>query len=296
MKKLFCIFIMLTLFLSFFSFAAFATTSSYQEVYFNKLIEIREKPGFIRTVLTDKDNNGFSTETICYALNDYNQDGIPELIVYGTNIAGEAGDNYQVYTYCNGRLEKFDKIIRENQPFYPYHTDFFFLPDGYTDKETNELVWVMKTPPEAEDFWAIAGTPYENETVFEVDFNFRNMVVDIVPVVYVEKSESNEYTLKLENWNENHKLSVKRDEYGRRIPENNKKLWEQLSELTETSDLQTPEILLKNKILIRFNDAIRSSVLQIVGFTVLAVLLLLLFVLSVKSIICKAKTKRKIFR
>ncbi len=289
MKKFFCIFSAFISLLLVFSCTSFATSISWQSAYFNKLIEIREKPGLIRTVLTDKDNNGFSTETICYALNDYNQDGTPELIVYGTNITGEASDNYQVYTFDSGKLKKFDIIIRENQPYYPYHTDFFFLPEGYIDKETNELVWVMKTAPNANEFWAIADTPYETETVFEVSFDFPNMTADIIPVVFSEKSETKEYNSKLQSWKENHKLSINHDEYGRIIPENNEELWKQLSELFEDSDSQMPEIEFKNKILILFNKAIRSAAFWVGGFVFLLIFLLFIAILSVKTTLKRIK-------
>ncbi len=292
MKKFFCIFSAFISIIFVFSCSAFATNSSWQTTYFNKLIEIREKPGLIHTILTDKDNNGFSTEDICYALNDYNQDGTPELIVYGTNIAGEAGDNYQVYAYSSGKLKKFDIISHKgpwgenlsfsDRSYWPYYTNFFFLPEGYVDKETNELIWVMKTAPNTNEFWAIAGTPYESETVFEVNFDFQNMTADIIPVVFAEETESNEYSLQLQSWKDNHKHSINRDEYGRIIPENNEELWKLLSELSESSDSQMPEIKFKNKILILFNKTIKSAAFWIGGFVLLLIILLFIAILSVK--------------
>lgn len=294
MKKTFSVFFVFLTFLSVFSCSTFASNDSWQASYFNKLVEIGEKPGFIRSLLTEKDANGFCSKTICYALNDYNQDGIPELVVYGINSSNEAGDNYQIYTYAKGEIKKFKIINREgpysdnvsfsDQPYWPYYTNFFFLPDGYTDKKTNKLVWVMKTTPKANEFWAIAGTPCENETVFEVSFNFQNMTVEIIPIVFAERTESNEYQSKLKRWKENHELSILHDDYGRVIPNDYEGLWNQFMEMSDSylentvSDLQIPKLETKNKLLIFRNKVIENESFWIVGFYSLIIVAVLLFV------------------
>lgn len=260
MKKTFCLFLTAVLLVITFSCLTFASTNnSWQSLYFNKLIEIREKPGLLKMLLTEKDNNGFYSQFICYALNDYNQDGIPELIVYGANMSAEAGDNYLVYSYDNGKLKQFetvshkgpcgDTISPSEQPYWPYHTKFFRLPEGYKNVETNELIWIMINAPNDEEYWVTTGAPYEKETVLEVNFNFQKMTVDIVPLVYPEKVEPDVYKSNLQSWKKNHKLSIKRDKYGRRIPSENEELWKQLSK----SDTVMPRLKLKNKLLILRN-------------------------------------------
>ena len=305
MKKFFCEFFVVTLVLLLFPCIAFATTTSWQISYFNKLVEIGEKPGFIRSVLTGKDANGFYSKKICYALNDYNQDGIPELIVYGTNSSGEAGDNYQIYTYDKGKVKKFKIINHEGpysenvsfseQPYWPYYTNFFFLPEGYTNKKTNELVWALKTTPSVYEFWAIAGTPNENESVFEINFDFQNMIIDIVPTVFAEKTETNEYQYKLQNWKENHKLSIHHDEYGRVIPNDYEDLWKQLIMLDESffentlSNSQIPNLNIKNELLIFRNKIIENETFWIASFYSLVVVLIIVVLLLIKILIQKTK-------
>lgn len=102
MKRIICIISAVALLLACFNLSGFAADDSYKQAYFNKLVEIRERPGIFKIILTGKDNNGYSTDTICYALNDYNRDGTPELVIYGTNIANEAGENYRVFTFAAG--------------------------------------------------------------------------------------------------------------------------------------------------------------------------------------------------
>ena len=307
MKKLFSIFFICLIFLSIFSNSTFATNTSWQISYFNKLVEIGEKPGFIWSVLTEKDINGFYSEKIYYALNDYNQDGIPELIVYGINSPGEHGDNYQIYTYDKGKVDKFKIINHEgpysenvsfsDQPYWPYYTNFFFLPDGYTDKDTNELIWILKTTPNEYEFWAIAGTSYENENIFEVSFDFHNMIIDIIPVVFEESTKPDEYQSKLENWKENHKLSILHDEYGREIPNTSEELWNQLMELDDffvessLSDLEIPNLEARNKFLYFRNKVIESEMFWTtfwcVGFSLIVIVFIVIMILLIKRLIYK---------
>lgn len=305
MRKNFCVFWVVILFLLMFPYIAFATTTSWQVSYFNKLVEIGEKPGFIRSILTGKDANGFYSKTICYALNDYNQDGTPELIVYGINSSNEFGDNYQIFTYDKGKIKKFKIINREGpysenvsfseQPYWPYYTNFFFLPEGYTDKKTNELVWILKTTPNVYEFWAIAGTPNENENVFEVNFDFQNMIVDIVPIVFAEKTEPNEYQSKLQNWKGNYELSIHHDEYGRVIPNDYEDLWKQLIRLDDSflentlSNTQIPNLETKNKFLTFRNKIIENETFWIVSFYSLVIVLIVVVLLSIKILIQKTK-------
>lgn len=308
-KRFFSIIFAFLLLFSIFSCLSFATDISWNISYFNKLIEIGEKPGFIRTILTGKDNNGFYSKTICYALNDYNQDSIPELIVYGTNSSNEAGDNYQIYTFHNGEVKKF-KIISHNgpwsenvtfsdQPYWPYYTNFFFLPDGYIDQQTNELIWIMKTEPSSTEFWAIAGTPSENETVFEAIFDFNTMTIEIVPIIFSEKTGAEEYLSKLHDWKENYKLTISHDEYGRIIPNDNQKLWDQISEADKSfsenhsSNIQTPKIKLKNKLLILRNNFLESEIFWIIGFYLLFVFFIIIVLIGIKDIIKNFKIKNK---
>lgn len=85
------------------------------------------------------------------------------------------------------------------------------------------------------------------------------MTIDVVSAVYAEESNQNEYISKLQEWNKNHILSVSHDEYGQKIPANNTELWNQLSKSNEAKDMQMPKICFKNKALILFNKAIRST-------------------------------------
>ncbi len=300
MKKMFSVFFVFLTFLSVFSCSTFASNDSWQASYFNKLVEIGEKPGFIRSLLTEKDANGFCSKTIYYALNDYNQDGIPELVVYGINSSNEAGDNYQIYTYVKGKIKKFKIINREgpysenvsfsDQPYWPYYTNFFFLPDGYTDKKTNKLVWVMKTTPKANEFWAIAGTPYENETVFELDFDFQNMVVEIIPVVFAERTEPNEYQSGLKRWKENHELSILHDDYGRVIPNDYEELWNQFMEMSDSylentiSASSIPKLETKNKFLVFRSKVIESEAFWTIGFYSLVIVFIVAMLLLINRI------------
>lgn len=304
MKKMFSVFFVFLTFLSVFSCSTFASNDSWQASYFNKLVEIGEKPGFIRSLLTEKDANGYYLKTICYALNDYNQDGIPELIVYGINSSAEAGDNYQIYTYAKGEIKKFKIINREGpysenisfskQPYWPYYTNFFFLPDGYTNKKTNKLVWVMKTTTEANEFWAIAGTPCENETVFEVSFNFQNLTVEIIPIVFAERTEPNEYQSELKRWKENNELSILHDDYGRVIPTDYKELWNQFMEVSDSylentvSDSSIPKLETKNKFLVFRNKLVESETFWItfwgVGFSLIIIAFIVIMILIIKHL------------
>lgn len=308
MKKIFSVFFICLIFISVFSCSAFADNTSWQASYFNKLVEIGEKPGFIKSLLTGKDSNGFYSKQICYALNDYNQDGVPELVVYGINSANEAGDNYQIYTYDKEKVKKFEiknyagpygeDVSFSDQPYWPYYTNFFFLPDGYTNKKTNDLVWVMKTTPESYGFWAIAGTPCENENIFEVDFDFQNMVAEIVPIVFAEKTEPNKYRSDLESWKENHELSVQCDEYGRVIPSDCKELWKQLMKLdgeysqSVLSAEEIPEIETKNKILIFRNKIINNETFWIVGFYLAIIAVVIFALLSIRLFIKRLKNNK----
>lgn len=307
MKKLFSIFFVCLIFLSIFSFLTFASNSSWQASYFNKLVEVGEKPGFITSLLTGKDSNGFYSKKIFYALNDYNQDSIPELIVYGINNPGEHGDNYQIYTYDKGKVKKFKIINHEgpysenvsfsDQPYWPYYTNFFFLPDGYTDKVTNELIWILKTAPNIYEFWSIAGTPYESENIFEVSFDFQNMVIEIVPIVFAERTEPDVYQSKLQSWKENHELSVHRDEYGRAIPDAAEELWKQLIELdcysdgNSFSDSDIPDLEVRNKFLLFRNKIFESENFWIrfwgVGFSIIVLVFIVITILIIKRLTYK---------
>ncbi len=305
MRKIFCVFWVAILFLLIFPSNAFATETSWQASYFNKLVEIGEKPGFIRSLLTEKDANGFYSKTICYALNDYNQDGIPELVVYGTNSVNEAGDNYQIYTYNKGKAKMFkikhhkgpygENVSFSDQPYWPYYTNFFFLPDCYTNKKTNEIVWIMKTMPKAHEFWAIAGTPYENESVFEVSFDFQNMIVDIIPIVFAERTEPNEYQSKLQRWKENYELSIYHDEYGRVIPNDYEDLWKQLIKLDDSflentlSNSQIPNLETKNKILVFRNKIIENETFWTVCFCLLVIVFVVVVLLLIKILMQKIR-------
>ena len=259
MKKLTCLFSVLVLLFMCFIIPAFAVDNSYQTEYFNKLVEIREKPGLLRILFTGRDNNGYSTDTICYALNDYNSDGTPELVVYGTNIANEAGENYRVFTFADGKLKEFkvvphkgpsgENVDYKNQPYWPYYTEFFSLPDGYTDTKTNDLVWIMKNEAGSKDFWATASMPDDKETVFEAKFDFDKMTVDILPVVYSEGSDSGKYDAAIESWEETHQLTISHDEYGRKIETDNTALWKQLS----GDETEVPQLTVTNMIIIFIN-------------------------------------------
>lgn len=307
MKKLFSVFFVCLIFLSVFSSITFATNFSWQASYFNKLVEVGEKPGLIKRFLTGKDSNGFYSEKIFYALNDYNQDDIPELVIYGINSPGEHGDNYQIYTYDKGKVKKFKIINREgpssenvsfsDQPHWPYYTNFFFLPNGYTDKITNELIWILKTTPNDYEFWAIAGTLYESENIFEVSFDFQNMSVDIIPIIFAEITIPDEYQSRLEDWKENHKLTIHHDEYGRAIPDTTEELWKQLIELdcysdgNSLSDLDIPDLEVRNKFLIFRNKVIESEDFWItfwgVGFLLIVIVFIVITILIIKRLTFK---------
>ncbi len=260
MKRIICIISAVALLLACFNLSAFAEDDSYKQVYFNKLVEIRERPGLFRIILTGKDNNGYSTDTICYALNDYNQDGIPELIVYGTNIANEAGENYRVFTCKNGSLKEFDIIPHKgpegekadyaSQPYWPCYTGFFALPEGYTSANSASLLWIIKNNPQKENFWAEASIHDIKETVLEVKFDFDKMTAEVIPVIYSEGVDAEKYAADLQSWKENHTLSVRCDEYGRKIPEDNEALWKQLS----GSETEAPQLTIANRLLIFINS------------------------------------------
>ena len=259
MKRITCILFAAALLLACFNLSGFAADDSYKQVYFNKLVEIRERPGIFKIILTGKDNNGYSTDTICYALNDYNRDGTPELVIYGTNIANEAGENYRVFTFADGKLKEFkvvshkgpsgENVDYKSQPYWPYYTEFFSLPDGYTDTKTNDLVWVIKNEAGSKNFWATASMPDDKEIVFEAKFDFDKMTVDIIPVVYSEGSDSVKYDSEIKSWKETYQLTISHDEYGRKIEKDNSALWKQLS----GGETEAPQLTLANRILIFIN-------------------------------------------
>ena len=88
-----------------------------------------------------------------YALVDFNQDGAPELVVFG-------GENLRVYTYENGDV----------RAIVPAETNeiFFRWASGYRSTETGEVIWVTET-------WG----PHE---FHEVVFDFAAFTYTIIPM------------------------------------------------------------------------------------------------------------------
>ena len=155
-----------------------------------------------------------------------------------------------------------------------------------------KLVWVMKTTTEANEFWAIAGTPCENETVFEVSFNFQNLTVEIIPIVFSERTEPNKYQSELKSWKENHELLIPHDDYGRVIPNDYKELWNQFVEVSDSylentaSDLQIPKLETKNKFLVFINKFLESETFWItfwgVGFSLIIIAFIVIIIYQIK--------------
>ncbi len=160
------------------------------------------------------------------------------------------------------------------------------------------MVWILKTTPNVYEFWATAGTPNENETVFEVRFDFQNMIVEIVPIVFAERTEPNEYQSKLKNWKENHKLSILHDDYGRVIPNDYEELWKQFTESFDSylekplSDSHIPKLETKNKFLILRNKIIENEMFWIVGFYSLIIVFIFVELKLIKFLINKMKKNK----
>ena|GEM_PF-7092202 len=239
--------------LPFFVFSVLAKSESWQVAYFDLLVRLRSHPGLIHSLISEKDAYGFRSNAIFYALNDYDQDGVPELIVYG-NIPLTCDifmDNCRVYTFKNGRVRKFRRAGDGN---------LWFLPHGFLNTRTNAVEWAFRLPEDDTD-WTSNQLDFEAVYTLELDFDALKMEIKSiglppwffddsyyaeqpgggaeVPSHIVDKWKTDNKK-EIAEWQDTHELVIERDEYGRLVNDNDGKLWEQLLAVGENLPMDAP--------------------------------------------------------
>jgi len=170
-------------------------------------------------LMRDKYNN-MPDDRLRFAFADYNQDGVPELIVYAYF---EGYSSFQVYTYVNGALQRFTNNGRKDA------LEFRALPDGYRNRNSNKLKWVYTLSGES---YSIG--EYLKEVLFDYDnyqIRFKNLFqsscfrilkngggTDIKHwQVNSEDVSQERYAEALREWYGEWDLVIPHDEYGRHI-------------------------------------------------------------------------------
>jgi len=220
MKKLLCI--LATLALGFAPLAlpvAAEDTGSWQEAYFTRVIKLSD--------------GSSKSMPILYALADYNQDGVPELMV------DQVLQPTIVLTAVDNRVKIFDA-----------RSLGYGFPDGYRNKKTGEIEWYNVTHFDGRDYQEHdeflserfenydPGDPYYLYSSDEFIFDFDTMTATTFPCMRYEGDDplvAAKFDDARTEWENNYELTIKSKLISLLLNDGNKSevLWQQLLEAGE---------------------------------------------------------------
>jgi len=144
-----------------------------------------------------------------YAFTDFNQDGVPELVLNVFRIPNEFSP-MEIYTYADGALREFGR------EFGIY--DFIeVLPDGYRNKQTGKLIWTSRTTnmSQPDNGWNVE---------IRFDFDAYQMIFTQLPFQYYsydvgalrwfvggETVSQEQYEKALQEWQDAYELVIPHD-------------------------------------------------------------------------------------
>jgi len=160
-----------------------------------------------------------------YVFVDFNQDGVPELIINPGPHGFDVEFLMNIYTYADGRVRQFNEGIKDVNNLEGF---FEGLPDGYRNKKTGEMKWICPGSEESENLHGL----------LEMDFDFDTYLIKFTPLpfqYYRYGSGDNDFRWTLsgkeitqkqykkakKDWEKTYKLVIPREAYYdyRNLPE-----------------------------------------------------------------------------
>lgn len=195
MKKILCIFATLTLVFLVSALPVHANSvgpEPWKTAYFEVLKEYYDT---IRKRYGSANADHHAKITIPpYIFLDFEQDGVPELIINPGNDTFDNQNPLRIYTYADAGLREYS--VARLDPF----------PDGYRNKQTGEMKWIQ-------DYEDIFGDTFREEMVLVKSIEFDSFDLVFVELPYREEKVRNffdsTYVERVEWWDEGEKISRK---------------------------------------------------------------------------------------